>query len=81
MSPTGVHDLFALLIENNLFISGFISIFALFNLVNHDACIVEYGSDVFVGQIGVKGQNDFPIINGTNIFSNFYYFYCSYEIC
>ena len=68
MSPTGVHDLFALLIENNLFISGFISIFALFNLVNHDACIVEYGSDVFVGQIGVKGQTGIPIVTDNNGF-------------
>lgn len=68
MPQAGAHVLSALLLENNLFISRFISIFALFNLVIHDACLVEYGSDIIVGQIGVKGQNDFPIINGTNIF-------------
>lgn len=68
MPQAGAHVLSALLLENNLFISRFISIFALFNLVNHDACLVEYGSDIIVGQIGVKGQTGIPIVTDNNGF-------------
>ena len=42
--------------------------FASFNLVKHDACIVENVIDIFVGQIGVKGRTDFPIVTGYNSF-------------
>lgn len=44
--------------------------FASFNMVKHEACIVEPVGDSFVGQIGFKGRTDFPIVNGYNSFSN-----------
>lgn len=50
--------------------SIFCIIFASFNLVKHDACVVEYVDGIFVGQIGVKGRTDFPIVTGYNSFSN-----------
>ena len=55
---------------NHLLKSNFCLIFASFNLVKHDACIVECVNDIFVGQIGAKGQIDFPIVTGNNIFIN-----------
>ena len=45
-------------------------IFASFNLVKHEACVVEYVDDIYVGQIGVKGRTDYPIVTGYNSFSN-----------
>lgn len=44
-----------------LFKSIFCIKFASFNLVKHEACVVEHVDDSFVGQIGYKGRKDFPI--------------------
>lgn len=52
--------------QNLLLKSIICVIFAQFSLLKHDACMVESVNDIYVGQIGVKGQADFPIITDNN---------------
>lgn len=45
-------------------------------MVKHNLCIVEYVDDSFVGQIGLKGRTDFPIVTGNYIIFHSFNSFC-----